>query len=398
MKRLILIAAVAAVCIVLCGGRAMAGEVINYSRITRSLNGTPENPALPLRTKVGQDGKIYGEYPGTSGTTAWKDISRQPYFVMPLRSDLNWYTSDGRTGTATHSRSSTAYYRNRYGQWTQAGVNEPRYGFENMSTAGDGYNWTSCGYLGEDTVANLALQSDTPSTQTVSIATTGYYTLWVDGTGSCTVAANTAAITGGGTATGSAWVTFNCTAAGTVNLTVSGSLSRFQLEKWYWPTSYIPTTTVAVTRAADVLTVPSAGLIDDSRGSVATDYVPLANGASVSGFNKNFMLVDGGGGSAGTWLYMRSYENLMKISDGTTVSTHAMTTSLKVLTLALTWNTSSSTLYNKTAGTYAPGTYDGSWNWGASMYIGRIGNLNGHLTNLRVWKGTRLRHSEVAAL
>lgn len=113
---------------------------------------------------------------------------------------------------------------------------------------------TLLGYLAEGARTNHFIQSDTPATQTSGSLGTGTYTLWVDGSGSIAVAGATATITGAGTATSSSSVTFTVTVAGTVTYTVTGSPTRAQSENGAFRSSYIPTTTTAVTRNADILT------------------------------------------------------------------------------------------------------------------------------------------------
>lgn len=100
---------------------------------------------------------------------------------------------------------------------------------------------------------------ETPVTQTIDLGT-GDFCLWVAGTGSAEVAANTATIAGAGTATDGAEVTFEVTGAGTVDVTITGDLDWCQLESGAFPSSriYNPgtlgdgSTTSRTTQAADV--------------------------------------------------------------------------------------------------------------------------------------------------
>ncbi len=105
----------------------------------------------------------------------------------------------------------------------------------------------------EPAATNYLLNSDAPATQTTASLSTGDYILWVNGTGSAAVTAGTATITGGGTATDGTPDLFTVTGAGTVTVTVTGSLDRFQLEDGSVPTSYIATSGVPESRAADTL-------------------------------------------------------------------------------------------------------------------------------------------------
>lgn len=100
---------------------------------------------------------------------------------------------------------------------------------------------------------NFLLNSGTPATQTTASLPIGSYALWVNGAGSAAVAGTTATITGAGTATNGAEVDFAVTVAGTVTVTVTGSLNEFQLENNVQGSSYVPTTTSTVTRGAETV-------------------------------------------------------------------------------------------------------------------------------------------------
>ncbi len=111
----------------------------------------------------------------------------------------------------------------------------------------------------EPAATNQLLNSDeTPATQTTGSLSTGDYVLWVNGAGSAAVTAGTATITGGGTATDGSPDLFTVTGAGTVTVTVTGSLDRFQLEGGSVPTSYIKTEGAIASRAVDTLNYTSA--------------------------------------------------------------------------------------------------------------------------------------------
>lgn len=108
------------------------------------------------------------------------------------------------------------------------------------------------GLLLEPAATNLFLNSDAPATQTISITTTGDYTVSVIGSGSATSSDNTATSTGHGAASDGSPVTFNVSATGTVDITISGTPTYVQVETGQFATSPIVTAGSAVTRATEV--------------------------------------------------------------------------------------------------------------------------------------------------
>lgn len=103
---------------------------------------------------------------------------------------------------------------------------------------------------------NLLLNSFAPATQTVSVSDATTYTLSVYGSGSAEITAG-----GSGTATDGSPLTFTTTGT-SVTVTVTGTLDVFQLEAGSDATSPIETNGSAVTRAADVATIPNVDAED----------------------------------------------------------------------------------------------------------------------------------------
>jgi len=114
------------------------------------------------------------------------------------------------------------------------------------------YMWPSAAPVASRTTSGLAVQR---------------YCLWMIGTGSCTVTGTTATITNAGkgvTATQGNPIWFDVTVTGTVTVTTTGSVNRYQLEQcgaaangFSGPTSFIQTDTTFRSRGADSLIMNS---------------------------------------------------------------------------------------------------------------------------------------------
>lgn len=137
---------------------------------------------------------------------------------------------------------------------------------------------TTNGLLIEPLRANNLLNSSAPVTQTTASLGVGTYWLWVNGSGSATPSAGTATGAGFAAATQGAPSTFTISVAGTVVVTVSGSLNRFQLEAGGDASSYIPTLGTILSRQIDSGTLPTAGWFNAAEGTVVVDFMqPTVN-------------------------------------------------------------------------------------------------------------------------
>jgi hypothetical protein len=106
-----------------------------------------------------------------------------------------------------------------------------------------------------NSLANPAM----PATQTISLGT-GTFVLFVQGSGSCEVAANTATGSGFDTATEGSPVVFTISGAGTVDFTVAGSLDWFNCQAGAFRTTPILAASAGTTRAADVCSFASGNV------------------------------------------------------------------------------------------------------------------------------------------
>jgi len=177
---------------------------------------------------------------------------------------------------------------------------------------------------------------------------------------------------------------------GTFDVTAQGSAVFYgaQVELGSFASSYIPTTTVAVTRAADQLTYPSAGNIS---GAVGAAYCEIKTG-SVCGRSLSFNaggtgMIDAGTGDS---LSFRAYDetNVVNVTVGDS--------SASTVKQAIAWG--GSTLSAARNGTTASGSFDGNMSpTGISIGGTTGGELNGTIRNVRIWN-RQLSASELRAI
>lgn len=154
-----------------------------------------------------------------------------------------------------------------------------------------------------------------------------------------------------------------------------------QLEQNAFVTSYIPTTTGAVARNADVLTYPVAGNIDGSNG---TCYLEVAGTA----VRRNDRLLDAGASNTPE-LYIQATADKLSIFDGTTESADStFLASASIQKVASVWG--GGRMGTAIGGIVGAGvSFDGSMNLGTSISLGVGGSglhMNGTLKNVCIWQ------------
>lgn len=163
----------------------------------------------------------------------------------------------GFSDLLTFARSGTATYVDANGVLQTAADGVARVGHHRWN----GSAWVNKGLLLETAArTNDLLNSGTLSTQNVTV-TADRYVLHFTGSGSITLSGTSTAGPLNGTGSGEAnRVELAFTpSAGTLTLTVAGTVTNAQLEKTTGQrSSYIPTTSAAVTRAAETLTIAAA--------------------------------------------------------------------------------------------------------------------------------------------
>lgn len=180
----------------------------------------------------------------------------------------------------------------------------------------------------EPAATNLLLNSATLSTQNVTtVANT--YTLSFYGTGTVTLSGTaTGSLVGAGVFPARNFLVFTAT-AGTLTVTVTGSVQFAQIEVGSGPTSYIPTAGAQVTRAADVATsiatVRNADTLQITGSNFSQFYSPT-QGTWVASFKPDAnvsgtaLSVNDGTGNNAMRVAQRAYP-LMTFSKGVTNGT-----------------------------------------------------------------------------
>jgi hypothetical protein len=209
-------------------------------------------------------------YIDSNATDAWV-VNSVGYIPASFQSNptlsLNFLSSllDSRI---TFTRASTKTYYDIAGVRQTAAINEAPLEYDPITHELLGRSvW--------EARTNSLLNSDAPVTQVVTLGV-GTYTLWVEGSGSATSSALTAVGSGFGAATAGSPNVFTVSTGGTVNVTVAGSLTVFQLENGAFATPYIPTTGTPVTRAADVASVTGTNFsswYNQSEGAFVAEYM-----------------------------------------------------------------------------------------------------------------------------
>jgi len=187
----------------------------------------------------------------------------------------------------TFTRASAANYVNYAGVITSAATDAPRIDYDPVTLA--------CrGLLIEEQRTNLLLNSATLSTQNVTTSATPY-TLSFYGTGTVTLSGTSTAgpLVGTGAYPNRVTLTFTPT-AGTLTLTVTGSVTSAQLEAGSFATSYITTTGATATRAADVAVVSGAAFSAFYNSAAGTFVVSGHTTDGFSGVTRRLMEVNDG--------------------------------------------------------------------------------------------------------
>jgi hypothetical protein len=198
---------------------------------------------------------------------------------------LDFANTEELDSRITFTRASTATYFDQFGVMQTAASGVAR--FDHNPTT-----FESLGLLIEESRTNLLLNSATLSTQNVTVTTVAT-TLSFYGTGTVTLSGTASGtLVGTGASPSRVSLTFTPT-AGTLTLTVSGSVVNAQLEAGAFATSYIPTVASQVTRAADTPTITGTNFSSWYNNAQGTLYSEASTYDLSSGGRTGFSVNDG---------------------------------------------------------------------------------------------------------
>jgi hypothetical protein len=181
------------------------------------------------------------------------------------------------------ARTTVGSYFDSTGTLQSAAINVPRLTYDPANLSSDP------GLLAEESRTNDFLNSAVLSTQSITV-TAAQRTVSFYGSGTLVLSGATSATLVGSASVGVRTVHTFTPTAGTLTATVTGSVLRAQCEIGASASSYIPTTTTAVTRSADNLSMTDMSWYQQSGGVLYVDGVAYSAGGLVGiddGTNNN---------------------------------------------------------------------------------------------------------------
>jgi hypothetical protein len=253
---------------------------------TRASNATHYGPLVNF------GGETYPTTGIVNERAEWKIVDGSDYKSFEYIGGVWRYTEFFSGEGTTFDSAATSVFRPEQANWSGSGltsfpttsstfgivrsaINEPR--FDHATTAPN----ACLGLLIEESRTNLVFPSDTLTTQTRTVTAVAH-TLSFYGTGTVVLSGvATATVTGTGAFPTRTTLTFTPT-AGSLIMTVTGSVTQAQLEAGSLATSYIPTTSASVVRSRDICDITSiASFYGNGVGTILVSS--QLNGASQLG-------------------------------------------------------------------------------------------------------------------
>jgi hypothetical protein len=289
--------------------------------------------------------------------------------------------------TPVFTRGSTGTFVGSNGLIQSATTNTPRFDHDPVTLA-------SRGLLIEESRTNLVFPSATLTTQTRTVTATAH-TLSFYGTGTVVLSgAHVATVTGTGAYPTRTTLTFTPT-AGSLTLTVTGSVTEAQLEAGSFATSYIPTTTGTLARSADVCSIANTASFWNSDQFTLFGNANFPNPAH-DAYAANFSITNGFFGvrrpnTNTATAIIRSLGVNADISLGTFVT--------GTMRMAVAHSSGQqAAAFNGGSATQASSAFSPSLNPALNIgYSGSAGYINGHIAAIRYYK-KRLPNAKLAQL
>jgi hypothetical protein len=252
-------------------------------------------------------------FTSSSAPTTPADSYQSPSNWPAIRPVLLLDFSNGRTldPKISITRSSTATRVNEKGVIETVPANQPRFDHDPTTLE-------SLGLLIEEQRTNLFLNSETLSTQSVTV-TAAAHTVSFTGTGSITFSGAYSGTLSGTSATTKVSLTFT-PSAGSLTATVSGSVKYSNCELGSWATSWIPTTGSTATRNADLVSLTGTNFSSwfrSDEGTVLVSGRGVNNSDTAAG--RVFRIVNSGDTTQRIESYITNAGNITsQIFNGTT--------------------------------------------------------------------------------
>jgi hypothetical protein len=345
----------------------------------------------------------------------------------------------GGSSVSTFTRATPAWTKLSTGPWASVGTGVARSCYLGLTTAVGAYG----GYLAEAAATNLCLQSRdmTNASWTKTNVTAAKDQVGIDGVTNSASSLTATAISGSclqtiteaATASALSMFILRITGSGTITiqqgvstLEVSGSLNsstytRVELDATVLnpaigivfgtngdkiavdmvqfenvvggkATSPIPTTTVAVTRNADVLEYPSSGNVNGTVGTFAAQIAVQSLSNAANAYAMSFAA------SRSPMFVLTT--SFLALADGAVRTGSAFTPAVSVQKVASNWSGVVCNTYLAGVKT-GPLTFDGDMNVGATLDVGSNAGaqqfLNGMVQSIKLWT-TALTDGQIASL
>ncbi len=239
----------------------------------------------------------YGSYTSVSGEYAYVTRTMQENVTGQTNQNPAEYVSVGVLSAPYHGCGvdGVQYFPYLNGNTVSSGV----------VTAGIGAPIPSAsllGYLAEGQRTNLFLNSSVGVTQNIT-TTANQYSISFYGTGSITLTGTATGTLSGTGANNRVILTVTAT-AGTMVVSVSGSITNVNVEQASFASSYIPTTSASVTRNSDSLRYSGINLPEISNGSISASIIPEWTGTNDPTATQSAAFLQADNNNTGTLSYL----------------------------------------------------------------------------------------------